>query len=266
MITRRKLLQFLGLGGAAAAVASKAEALALPAESATVTAGRKMAEAHALLVEAGAAPLLAFDPLAERTAEGVARSTVINMRTLVADERAGEEIAKAIKRATEELQRVPCTCGLTTCEGVRRPAPAMLAANEGDARAFYDEAPFFTLENVRTPDVTMQVYATDAEGVSHYARRPGDRPIGTIEGFGAEPGTAWVRINARDDASASLERGLGRLARASGEEREWAWLREQPAMRNWLDSVGPKLRADGVLRDDEDDEGGWVTHWKNPRA
>lgn len=335
MLTRRKLLTFLGLGGAAAAVASKAEALG-------ETNGAEAHELRVLTYEPTCTPeerARLLDQLRNLDAsnaysyerldwlgpapEQAYRRTGRTTRALLAaieHARTGKTVAYVVAEhsmvqgcmtlafrharsvsgdGTRGGIAVLSADGALRTAGIVRivvnsepvsPTPASLrgysevvydhawepsagdclAANEGDVRAFYDEAPFFTLENTRTPDVTMQVYATDAEGVSHYARRPGDQPIGVIEGVGMEPGSAWVRINARDDASddasASLERGLGRLARASGEEREWAWLREQPAMRNWLDSVGPKLRADGVLRDDEDDEGGWTTHWKNPRA
>jgi hypothetical protein len=56
MITRRKLLAFLGLGGAAAAVASKAEALALSAQP---TAAALRAEAEQYRASA------VFEPLAQ---------------------------------------------------------------------------------------------------------------------------------------------------------------------------------------------------------
>jgi hypothetical protein len=100
MITRRKLLQFLGLGGAAAVVAPEvARALPAPVEPVAPAPPPKTFSIPYITYEErvrrGEVP--PFDMLTERTAEGVGRST-INVRTLVADERAGDRIREALER------------------------------------------------------------------------------------------------------------------------------------------------------------------------
>jgi hypothetical protein len=126
MITRRKLLAFLGLGGAAAAVASKAEAL--PAGVTTETLATKppllvvtvprnstVAERQALADQLRAC-------ISEGDVAVIEQGTTVSLQQIADDYQDGERLLEQLRRAHDhrfDMLTNRCSCGARYAEHAR---------------------------------------------------------------------------------------------------------------------------------------------------
>lgn len=166
MITRRKLLAFLGLGGAAAAVASKVEAAAETAAERYQRGRSELGEYEAfqryLETDHAKAQIRAVE-------EAAAPMRYVTYEPPISDEER--------ERLLEQLQRIDS-------------AGAHVIPYAGP---MLEDMPLIDLNDHRTP--------ADFEHVALFAPEPEPRRLfGTVEGFGAVPGTAWVRIGVPGNA------------------------------------------------------------------